>query len=53
MPELGSSRYTEIWFDPGIAAYKKRLLVEVQPTHKTMLAQTRNRAAAFFTIRDS
>jgi hypothetical protein len=36
-----------------MAAYKKWLLVLPQLTHMAMLAQTRNRAAAFFSIRDS
>src|SRR5579864_5497669 len=54
MPELGSSRKTTIWLVPGRAAYKKRPLVTPpQLNHRPALAQTRNRAAAFFSIRDS
>src|ERR1019366_6792849 len=52
-PEFGSSRKMTIWFEAGIAAYKYLLLVDPQPIHVAMLAQTRNRAAAFFSILDS
>src|ERR1700689_2422098 len=53
IPELGSSRKATIWADGGSAAYKYRLTVGPQLTQRAMLAQTRNKAAAFCSIRNS